>query len=76
MLEESGDLQALLSRDAALAPEAVADAVWQGLQGDELLILPHPEVREYYAFRAAQPDAWLGGMNKLQRRLEDARETR
>lgn len=70
MLEESGPLQELLSRDEALTPEAVADAVWQGLQGDELLILPHPEVREYYAYRASSPDAWLAGMNKLQRRLD------
>lgn len=72
MLEESGALQAVLSHDEALAPEAVAQAVWQGIQGDELLILPHPEVRSYYAYRASQPDAWLAAMNKLQRRVEDA----
>jgi NAD(P)-dependent dehydrogenase (short-subunit alcohol dehydrogenase family) len=76
MLEESGALQAVLSHDEALTPEAVAEAVWQGLQGDELLILPHPEVRDYYAFRASRPEAWLAGMNKLQRRLEDAGEAR
>lgn len=75
MLEESGAMQAVLSRDEALTPEAVAEAVWQGIQGDELLILPHPEVRDYYAFRASRPDAWLEGMNKLQRRLELADET-
>jgi NAD(P)-dependent dehydrogenase (short-subunit alcohol dehydrogenase family) len=76
MLDGSGALQSVLSHDEALTPEAVAEAVWHGIQTDELLILPHPEVRDYYAFRAARPDAWLDGMNKLQRRLEDARETR
>jgi NAD(P)-dependent dehydrogenase (short-subunit alcohol dehydrogenase family) len=75
MLEESGPLQELLRRDEALTPEAVAEAVWQGLQTDELLILPHPEVREYYAFRATRTDAWLAGMNKLQRRIEDGEDS-
>jgi NAD(P)-dependent dehydrogenase (short-subunit alcohol dehydrogenase family) len=72
MLEQSGPLQGLLAHDEALTPDAVADAVWQGIHGDELLILPHPEVRDYYAFRATRPDAWLDRMNRIQQRLEEA----
>ena len=75
MLEQSGPLQGLLAHDEALTPDAVADAVWHGLQGDEVLILPHPEVRDYYAFRATQPDAWLGRMNRIQQRLEQSTPT-
>ena len=71
MLEQAGDLQALLSRDRALTPDEVADAVWQALGGDDFLVLPHPEVRDYYAARATQTDAWLIGMNRLQQKLED-----
>lgn len=70
MLDESGPLQDLLSHDEALTPESVADAVWRGLQTDHLLILPHRQVREYYAHRATKPDEWLIAMNRLQQRLE------
>jgi NAD(P)-dependent dehydrogenase (short-subunit alcohol dehydrogenase family) len=73
MLEEAGDLQDLLSRDAALTPEQVADVVDEALHDDRFLVLPHPEVRDYYAVRATDTDRWLAGMNKLQRRLEDHR---
>ena len=72
ILEEAGPLKDLLTRDGTLSPEDVAESVWQGLQGDSVHILPHPSVRQYYAGRAADPDAWLGGMNKIQQRLERA----
>ena len=72
MLADAGPLQELLSRDTALEPEDVAEAVWQGLQDDRFLILPHPEVADYYALRATQTDRWLAGMRKLQRRLDEA----
>ncbi|MBC3190373.1 SDR family oxidoreductase [Pseudonocardia sp. C8] len=71
MLDGAGPLQELLSHDSAISPEDVAEAVWQALQDDRFLILPHPEVAGYYATRATEPDRWLHGMNKLQRRLED-----
>lgn len=70
MLDESGPLRDLLSRDTALEPHQVAEAVWQGLRGEEFLILPHPQVRDYYAGRARDTDRWLAGMNKIQRHLE------
>jgi len=70
MLEESGPLQELLTRDRAVSPDEVAEAVWQALAGDEFFVLPHPEVRDYYAQRAAHPDAWLAGMNRLQQKLD------
>src|SRR6478752_9123719 len=70
MLEESGPLQGLLTRDATVSPDEVADAVWDALSGDDFLVLPHPEVRDYYAQRAAHPDAWLAGMNRLQQKLD------
>ena len=73
MLEESGDLQELLSRDSAIEPDEVAEALWQAMQTDQLLVLPHPEVSDYYAQRAAHPDAWVAGMNRLQQRLERGR---
>jgi NAD(P)-dependent dehydrogenase (short-subunit alcohol dehydrogenase family) len=70
MLEESGPGgQALLAANA-IEPEQVAQSVIRALSEDSFLILPHPDVAEYYAARAADPDRWLGGMNKLQRGIE------
>jgi NAD(P)-dependent dehydrogenase (short-subunit alcohol dehydrogenase family) len=73
MLEESGPLKDLLSHDAALEPEDVAEALWQALQDDRFLVLPHPEVGDYYALRATSTDRWLQGMNRLQQHLDAVR---
>lgn len=70
MLEDAGPLQELLSRDAALEPEQVADAFVAALADDRFLVLPHPEVAGYYAARAADTDRWLAGMRHLQRKLD------
>lgn len=71
MLASSGPLVDLLSHDTALEPSAVADTVWEALQDDRFLILPHPEVQGYYELRASKTDKWLAGMRKLQRRLDE-----
>jgi NAD(P)-dependent dehydrogenase (short-subunit alcohol dehydrogenase family) len=72
MLDNAGPLQELLSHDIALEPEQVAETVWQALQDDRFLILPHPQVQGYYEYRATNTDGWLAGMRKLQRRLDEA----
>ncbi|OLR92261.1 SDR family oxidoreductase [Actinokineospora bangkokensis] len=75
MLEESsGPLKELLSRDSALEPEDVAEALLGAVADDRFLVLPHPEVADYYGARATRPDRWLAGMNKLQQRLDQAEE--
>jgi NAD(P)-dependent dehydrogenase (short-subunit alcohol dehydrogenase family) len=56
---------------AAIEPEQVADALADGLADGRFLILPHPEVQGYYAFRAGDPDKWLRGMNRMQQRIEE-----
>ena len=71
MLESAGLFKELLTYDGALSPEEVAEDVWQGLQDGRFLILPHPEVQEYYIARAAKTDRWLGSMRKLQQRAEE-----
>src|SRR3954452_6082215 len=70
MLEQAGPLKELLTRDAALTPEEVADAWVESLADDRFLVLPHPEVARYYAARAADPDLWLAGMRTLQARVD------
>lgn len=73
MLDDAGTLHQVLTRDAVLEPEAVADALWAAIRDERFLVLPHPEVAGYYAHRAAHPERWLATMNKLQKRLEDQR---
>jgi NAD(P)-dependent dehydrogenase (short-subunit alcohol dehydrogenase family) len=71
MLDGSDKAAELVLGDSVIQPEAVAEAVVAAMAAGSFLILPHPEVAEMYAGRAAMPDRWLGGMNKLQRRLEE-----
>jgi NAD(P)-dependent dehydrogenase (short-subunit alcohol dehydrogenase family) len=54
-----------------LTPEEVAEAVMAGLADGRFLILPHPEVRNHYAFRATDTDKWLGVMRRIRRRIDD-----
>ena len=62
-----GHLGALVTAagGAILQPDAVADAVIEGLADERFLILPHPEVATYYRNRAADTDRWLSGMRDL-----------
>jgi NAD(P)-dependent dehydrogenase (short-subunit alcohol dehydrogenase family) len=71
MLEQAGPLKELLTRDAALTPEQVADAWVDSLADDRFLVLPHPEVGGYYAARAGDTDAWLTGMRRLQAKVDE-----
>jgi NAD(P)-dependent dehydrogenase (short-subunit alcohol dehydrogenase family) len=72
MMAGTGPAGELILGDSAIAPEAVADAVVAGIADGRFLILPHPEVARMYAGRAADPDRWLAGMNKIQRKIEAA----
>ncbi|MDZ7578813.1 MAG: SDR family oxidoreductase [Candidatus Nanopelagicales bacterium] len=54
-----------------VTPENVAGCVLANL-GGPFLILPHPEVADYFAFRAAQPDAWLERRSEESRRLAES----
>ena len=71
MLDGSDPVAEKVLGDSVIQPEDVVDAVIEGMADGRFLILPHPEVAAMYAGRAADPDRWLGGMNKLQRRAED-----
>jgi NAD(P)-dependent dehydrogenase (short-subunit alcohol dehydrogenase family) len=70
MLDGSGPLRDVLTHDGALEPADVAEAAWQAASDDRFLVLPHPGAGEYYRARAADPDRWLRGMNRLQQGLE------
>ncbi|MFE1309998.1 SDR family oxidoreductase [Streptomyces sp. NPDC058755] len=73
MLAATGSAGDLVLQPTAIEPEAVAEALFQGVAEDRFLILPHPEVAEYYRARAATPDRWLAGMNHIQQKWEATR---
>ncbi|MFF3310351.1 SDR family oxidoreductase [Streptomyces sp. NPDC002952] len=72
MLAATGSAGDLVLKPTAIEPEDVASALFAGMKEDRFLILPHPEVAEYYQARAATPDRWLTGMNHIQQRWEAA----
>ncbi|AZM78578.1 SDR family oxidoreductase [Streptomyces sp. KPB2] len=72
MLAATGSAGDLVLRPTAIEPGDVADALFQGIEEDRFLILPHPEVAGYYQARAADPDRWMRGMNRVQRQWEEA----
>jgi NAD(P)-dependent dehydrogenase (short-subunit alcohol dehydrogenase family) len=52
--------------DGMLEPDDVASVVVAGLHEERFLILPHPEVHEYFRRKADDYDRWLAGMRRLQ----------
>ena len=51
--------------EGSLDPDDVAVAVVEGLAAERFLILPHPEVAEYFRRKADDYDRWLRGMRRL-----------
>jgi NAD(P)-dependent dehydrogenase (short-subunit alcohol dehydrogenase family) len=53
----------------AVEPEQVADAVLDGIRSEKFLILPHPEVADYFQRKATDYDRWLNGMRRMRKRV-------
>jgi len=53
-----------------IEPEELAEVVVQGLADERFLILPHPEVLDYWRRKTDDYDRWLAGMRKLQARTQ------
>ncbi len=51
--------------EGSVSVEQVADAVVAGLANERFLILPHPEVIEYFRRKSSDYDRWLRGMRRL-----------
>ena len=62
----SGAEQQGIAQIRVLEPEEVAEAVVEGLREERFLILPHPEVTDYFQRKAGDYDRWLAGMRRLQ----------
>jgi hypothetical protein len=58
--------------DNALEPEVVAKLVLQGVRDEKFLILPHPEVADFFRRKADDYDRWLKGMRRLRAKILSA----
>lgn len=54
-----------------LTPEQCAEVIVDGIEKEQFLITPHPEVREFIQHRSGDPERWIGGMRKFRRALLD-----
>lgn len=67
---DAGAVQGLLAADGLLTPAEVAAALLEAIEQGRHQVLPHPQVRQYAVARAIDTDAWLRGMQRLQRRYD------
>jgi NAD(P)-dependent dehydrogenase (short-subunit alcohol dehydrogenase family) len=65
----SPGIRALLGPDAIDADTA-AEAIVRGIEREEFLILPHPQVREFVRRKWDDTERWLAGMRRLRQRVE------
>lgn len=56
------------AQDGVLPPEQVADEVLRAMHDGRFLVLPHPEVAQYFRSKGQDYERWLGGMQKLHAR--------
>jgi NAD(P)-dependent dehydrogenase (short-subunit alcohol dehydrogenase family) len=66
MLMSGGDDESNFLLPGSKSPEEVAEVVVAGLRDESFLILPHPEVAEYFQRKAGDYDRWLKGMRRMQ----------
>ena len=59
--------------EGSVSVEQVADAVIEGLADERFLILPHPEVAEYFRRKANDYDRWLRGMRRFRAEVNEKR---
>jgi short-subunit dehydrogenase len=71
MLTQEGERNFLT--DGALEPEQVAAVVVEAIRDERFLILPHPEVGEFFQRKATDYDRWLRGMRRLRARILEER---
>jgi NAD(P)-dependent dehydrogenase (short-subunit alcohol dehydrogenase family) len=71
MLTQEGERNFLT--DGALEPEQVAAIVVEAIRDERFLILPHPEVGEFFQRKATDYDRWLRGMRRLRARILEER---
>ena len=73
MLEDDDPVHDFL-RLHSITAEDVAESVIQGLDQETFLILPHPQVAEFFQLKADDYDRWVRGMQRLNQKLTRKRK--
>jgi len=73
MLDDSDPIHRYLHLHSISADEA-AGAVVEGIRKELFLILPHPQVLDFFRLKTEDYDRWLRGMQRLRQKLTRAEE--
>jgi NAD(P)-dependent dehydrogenase (short-subunit alcohol dehydrogenase family) len=68
MLDDGDPIHRYLHLHSITADAAAAEIV-RGIEAESFLILPHPEVLEFYRLKGENYDRWLRGMQRLRQKL-------
>lgn len=60
--------------DGVISAEQAADVLVDAMRSETFLVLPHPEVLQYFRNKGSDYDRWLGGMQKVYARAMQGRE--
>jgi len=69
MTDSDNDAIAAAVSNGMIEPEELAESVVEGLREESFVILPHPIVLDFMRNKTANYDRWIGGMNKLMRKI-------
>lgn len=69
MTEVANDAIAAAAGNGMIEPAELAETVVAELRKESFIILPHPIVLEYMRNKTNNYDRWIGGMNKLMRKI-------
>lgn len=62
--------KAVTAAGSVLEPLQVADMALRAIETEQFLVLPHPEVLEYFGRKSADYERWLSGMRRYQAAME------
>ena len=68
MLDHDDPIHQFLQISSISADQA-ATAIMAGIESEKFLILPHPQVDEFYRMKSEDPDRWIRGMQRLKQKL-------
>jgi len=70
--EEGVGARVVAAAGRVLEPDEVAEEVVEAIREERFLILPHPEVAEFFRRRGDDHERWLRGMRRLQEQIVSA----
>lgn len=54
----------------SVTPEHVAESIMHGIRDEQFLVLPHPEIGEFFAFKSQDYDRWLKQFARINEKIQ------